>query len=155
VDSLGQAGLSDVGLMLILPHLRRYPAAPLNGPRALPHFQICFDLFSTPFFIFYSIPGLSICFSSFEMSSTQTIELEPIRPLRSPEPLKSSDVPPVAPFGAVAIPNELNPAPEGQRVFQQESFSAMGKSRKIAILVLIVGCNFVQVSPIVLLRATI
>jgi hypothetical protein len=31
-----------------------------------------------------------------------------------------------------------------QQVFQQESLSSMGNSRKLAILVLIVGCNFVQ-----------
>ena len=80
------------------------------------------------------------------MSSTQTIELVPIQSLQTLQPPNSPDVPPVAPLGAAALGGDLNAAPAAQEVFQQESFSAMGKSRKIAILVLIVGCNFVQVS---------
>lgn len=83
-----------------------------------------------------------------KMSSTQTIELEPVRSLETPHPPSSKDVAPVAPLGDVlgrtVLPDDLHPAPMVQRVFEQESFSAMGKSRKIAILVLIVGCNFVQ-----------
>jgi hypothetical protein len=31
-----------------------------------------------------------------------------------------------------------------QQVFQEESFSSMRNSRKLAILALIIGCNFVQ-----------
>jgi hypothetical protein len=40
----------------------------------------------------------------------------------------------------------MNTAPTAQQqVFQQETFSGMANSLKMAILVLIVGCNFVQV----------
>jgi hypothetical protein len=91
------------------------------------------------------------------MSSTQTetIELVPIQPLQAHHPPNSSNVTPVPPRGARALAQELNPASTSQRVFQQESFNAMGKSRKIAVLVLIVGCNFVQVSVIIsLLRSS-
>ena len=76
------------------------------------------------------------------MSSTRTIGLVPIPPA---EAHNFSNIPPIASLAATALPAELYPTPSAEQIFQQESFSSMGKSRKIAILVLIVGCNFVQV----------
>ncbi|KAI9740311.1 MAG: hypothetical protein M1834_004889 [Cirrosporium novae-zelandiae] len=87
-------------------------------------------------------------------TATQIIELEPIssplpakvhlpRP-QSPSPNNSNpDI--AAPNPPLTTSESLMVAPGAQqRIFQQESFHSMGKSRKVAILVLIVGCNFVQ-----------
>jgi len=47
--------------------------------------------------------------------------------------------PPLAEGGQISEPRT------NQRVFEQQTFNSLGKSHKIAILVLIVTCNFVQV----------
>ena len=69
------------------------------------------------------------------MSATQTIELEQV----SFSVLLLLLTHPLAEGGQILEPRT------NQRVFEQQTFDSLGKSHKIAILVLIVTCNFVQV----------
>jgi len=79
------------------------------------------------------------------MSSTRTITIEPTSSVRASFSPESTRIPPTSILPGTS--EMMNTAPASQQqVFQQESFSRIGNSRKLAILILIVGCNFVQVS---------
>ena len=78
------------------------------------------------------------------MSSTQTITVEPTSSVQAAFSSESLHIPPT-PILPGTSEIMINAPTAQQQVFQQESFSGMGNSRKVAILVLIVGCNFVQV----------